>query len=101
MLPVYDDIDGELGVVKLKLKGGHGGHNGMRSIIERFGGQKDFPRVKIGIGRPNGQMDVAAYVLGKFRKDEMQTKAALVMDAVDAINAVCELGLEAALSGKR
>jgi peptidyl-tRNA hydrolase, PTH1 family len=98
---VFDDIDSDFGVVKIKQKGGHGGHNGMRSIIERFSGQRDFPRVKIGIGRPTGQMTVASYVLGKFRKDEEDTKSIAVRDAVEAIESICALGMEAALSGRR
>ena len=101
VLVVFDDIDSDFGVVKVKQKGGHGGHNGMRSILGRFSGDQGFPRVKIGIGRPPGQMQVASYVLGRFRKEEVVTKDLAVREAVDAIESVCSLGLQLALSGKR
>jgi peptidyl-tRNA hydrolase, PTH1 family len=101
LLVVFDDIDSDFGVVKVKQKGGHGGHNGMRDIIAKFGGQSEFPRIKIGIGRPTGQMPVAAYVLGKWHKDELDEKDNAVREAVDAMTAVCELGVGLALSGKR
>lgn len=98
---LFDDLDSDFGVVRIKQKGGHGGHNGMRSIIGRFGNSKEFPRVKIGIGRPPGQMPAAAYVLGRFRKDEAEVKERAVIEAADAVDAICGLGLEIALSGKR
>ena len=98
---VHDDLDNDLGAVRVKQKGGHGGHNGMRSILERFANSRDFPRVKIGIGRPPGQLPVAAYVLGRFRKDEAEEKGLAVAAAADALDAICGLGLELALSGKR
>ena len=63
ILVVYDDLDLPLGKVRLRGKGGHGGHNGMRSITQHLSGSQDFPRIKIGIGRPAGQLPVAAFVL--------------------------------------
>lgn len=101
VLVVFDDIDSDFGDVKVKQKGGHGGHNGMRSILGRFNGDQGFPRVKIGVGRPPGQMQVAAYVLGRFKKDEIATKDLAVREAVEAMESVCGLGLQLALSGKR
>ena len=61
----------------------------------------DFPRIKLGIGRPPGQMDVAAYVLGSFSKSESNTKQAAITDALRAVESVIELGLETACSGQR
>lgn len=101
ILVIFDDIDSDAGVVKIKMKGGHGGHNGIRSIIARSGDQKDFPRVKIGVGRPPGQQQVATYVLGKFAKSEAGMVADSVQEAVRIAEAVCGLGLELAISGKR
>lgn len=61
---IYDDLDLPNAQVKLKLRGGHGGHNGMRSIIEHFRGNSDFPRLRIGIGRPtNGRIPIVKHVL--------------------------------------
>lgn len=63
VLVIYDDLDLPLGKVRLRAKGSHGGHNGMRSIVQHMKGSQDFPRLKIGIGRPQGQVPVAAFVL--------------------------------------
>ena len=101
MLVVYDDVDSEFGNVKFREKGGHGGHNGVRDIISRLGNSRDFPRVKIGIGRPPGQMQVESYVLSRFKKHEMEEKTFAVNVAVDAITAICEYGFDAAASGRR
>ena len=62
VLVVYDDMDMPHGTVRLRAKGGHGGHNGMRSIHQRLGGNSDFPRLRIGIGRPTTSIPIASYV---------------------------------------
>lgn len=64
LVVIHDDLDLEKGRIKLKVGGGHGGHNGLRSIIERCGA--DFVRIRIGIGRPEGGEDPADYVLKNF-----------------------------------
>ncbi len=74
LLVIHDDIDMRLGRVKLTLGGGHGGHNGIRSLVQYLGG-KDFYRLKIGIGRPgqdsvHPDISVEDYVLGKMSKEE-------------------------------
>jgi aminoacyl-tRNA hydrolase len=71
VLVVHDDLDLPTGKVRLRAKGGHGGHNGMRSITQHLKGSQDFPRLKIGIGRPAGQLPVASFVLqvGPFLTD--------------------------------
>ena len=63
ILVVSDDLDLPLGKVRLRGKGGHGGHNGMRSITQHLSGSQEFPRLKVGIGRPAGQLPVAEFVL--------------------------------------
>ena len=65
----HDDIDLEFGRVKIKKGGGNGGHNGLRSIDDLAG--RDYWRVRIGVGRPEGRGDVASYVLHKFKEDEI------------------------------
>lgn len=72
VLVIYDDMDLPFAKLRLLPKGGHGGHNGMRSIIDRFKGNRDFPRLRIGIGRPPGTMDPVGYVLRPFSKQERE-----------------------------
>ena len=69
---IYDDLDCEFGQVKVRMKGSHGGHNGIRSVIE-VSGRDQFPRIKVGIGRPRmPQMDVSSWVLSDFSKEELE-----------------------------
>jgi PTH1 family peptidyl-tRNA hydrolase len=70
LIVVYDDIDLPLGKVRMRLKGSHGGHNGMRSVIEVLG-TDEIRRVKVGVGRPEHRADVADHVLDRFRPDEL------------------------------
>ena len=69
MLVIFDDLDLPQGAVRLRPRGGSGGHKGMRSIMTQLGGQ-DFPRIRVGIGRPPGRMDPAAYVLQDYDDKE-------------------------------
>ena len=69
LLVIYDDLDMEVGKIRLRTKGSAGGHNGIKSIIKHIGTQ-EFKRVKIGIGRPKNNMSVIHHVLGKFDEDD-------------------------------
>jgi PTH1 family peptidyl-tRNA hydrolase len=69
LLVIYDDMDLPLGTIRLRPRGGAGGHKGMRSIIEALGGQ-EFPRLRVGIGRPPGGEDAVDYVLSDFTLEE-------------------------------
>jgi peptidyl-tRNA hydrolase, PTH1 family len=89
---VHDDLDLPEGDVRVKVGGGAGGHNGLRSIIQHFG--NNFVRVRIGIGRPPVGMSVTDYVLGRM---ESAVKEA-VPRAADAVEAVVESGPEAAMN---
>lgn len=97
MLVVYDDLDLPLGTVRLRPEGGSGGHKGMRSIIEHLGGQ-NFPRLRIGIGRPPGQMDPAAYVLQGFSAEEQPLVEEALERAVAAIETWLREGVVMAMS---
>src|SRR3989442_8081829 len=70
LILVYDDIDLPLGTVRVRMKGSHGGHNGVRSVIEA-GGTEEVRRVKVGIGRPDNKADVPDHVLARFEPDEL------------------------------
>jgi PTH1 family peptidyl-tRNA hydrolase len=97
LLVVYDDLDLSLGVVRLRPEGGSGGHKGIQSIIEHLGGQ-DFSRLRLGIGRPPGRMDPAAYVLQDFSADEEPLVEEMLERAVAAMETwLCE-GVEAAMN---
>ncbi|EES03474.1 hypothetical protein BDA96_03G287300 [Sorghum bicolor] len=69
---MYDDLDLPFAKLRLLPKGGHGGHNGMRSIVNHLKQSRDFPRLRIGIGRPPGKMDPANFVLRPFNKKEQE-----------------------------
>ncbi|WP_428353178.1 aminoacyl-tRNA hydrolase [Methyloprofundus sp.] len=71
ILVVHDELDFDVGVLKLKVGGGHGGHNGLRDIIASLG-VKDFKRLRVGIGRPNPGKQVVDYVLSDFSKNDLQ-----------------------------
>ncbi|MCM1132569.1 MAG: aminoacyl-tRNA hydrolase [Ruminococcus flavefaciens] len=72
LIVIYDDISLEPGRLRIRRKGSHGGHNGIRSIIE-LTGRDDFPRIKMGVGKkPHPDYDLAKWVLGKFRKDDAE-----------------------------
>lgn len=84
LLVVHDDIDLPFGRLRLQSGGGTGGHNGLRSI-EGALGHRSFSRLKVGVGRPPGRMDPAAFVLRRFTKAERQEVDLLVADAVDVV----------------
>eukprot|EP00850_Spirogloea_muscicola_P002555 SM000010S04193 [mRNA] locus=s10:144289:146209:- [translate_table: standard] len=98
VLVMYDDLDLATGTLKLLPKGGHGGHNGMRSIIQHLKSSKDFPRIRIGIGRPPGSMEAAAYVLQKFDKTSRELVNLSVERGVSVLRMIMEEGLEKAVS---
>lgn len=96
LLVVYDELDLPLGSLRLRPKGGAGGHNGMKSIIQYLG--TDFPRLRLGIGRPPGQMDPAAYVLRDFTKEELVLVDQLLGRAQEAVESFIKSGVELAMT---
>ena len=84
MLVVHDDIDLAFGRLKIKEKGGDGGHKGVRSIIDAFGGG-DFTRLRIGVGRPEVGGNAADYVLGKFTIEEKNVLNQIIDAGRDAV----------------
>lgn len=92
IIVVYDDVDIDTGSIRIREKGSAGSHNGMKSIIYQI--QTDqFPRVRIGIGRPEFG-DLADYVLGRFPKDEL----AAISDAIERAALACETIVEDGVS---
>jgi peptidyl-tRNA hydrolase, PTH1 family len=90
MLVIHDDIDLAFGRLKIKEKGGHGGHNGIRSIMDAFGGG-EFMRLRIGVGRSEAGENVTGHVLGRFSADKAEMVTRVVAVARDAVvTLLCE-----------
>ena len=87
LILVYDDIDLPLGAVRVRMKGSHGGHNGVRSVIDALG-TTDIRRVKVGIGRPEHKGDVPDHVLTVFDTDELPTVDTAVAEAAQKVLAL-------------
>lgn len=92
---LHDELDIDFGRIRLKLGGGEGGHNGLRSVAAALG-TKDFQRVRIGVGRPPGRKDPAAYVLETFSTVERPEVPTICEQAADATELLLAQGLEAA-----
>jgi PTH1 family peptidyl-tRNA hydrolase len=92
---LHDELDIEFGLIRLKLGGGEGGHNGLRSVASALG-TKDFQRVRIGVGRPPGRKDPAAYVLENFSAVQRPEVPTICEQAADATELLLAQGLESA-----
>ncbi|HCP44496.1 MAG TPA: aminoacyl-tRNA hydrolase [Deltaproteobacteria bacterium] len=98
VLVVHDDLDLPFGTVKVKGGGGHGGHNGLRDLVQKLGGS-DFVRVRVGIGRPQGPMDTKSWVLSRWSQAEDGLLSAIMDRAQEAIEAVLRDGVKSAMNG--
>ncbi len=96
VLVAYDELDIPFGHLRLRMKGGAGGHNGMRSVIQHLG--PDFPRLRLGIGRPPGRVPPAAFVLQEFDDAELNQVDALLDAAASAVETFLTEGIEIAMS---
>lgn len=85
VLVIYDDLDLPFAKLRLLPKGGHGGHNGMKSVINHLKGSRDFPRLRIGIGRPAGKMDAINFFLCSFNKQEREELQFAFQNGLEAI----------------
>lgn len=92
LVAVHDELDLPYGALRLKLGGGDNGHNGLRSIRQATG-TGDFHRLRVGIGRPPGQMDPAAFVLRDFSTGERKELPVLLEQAADAVESLVVDGL--------
>jgi PTH1 family peptidyl-tRNA hydrolase len=101
LIVVHDEIDLELGIVRLKNGGGHGGHNGLRSIHEQLG-TGAFARLRMGVGRdpnkPPGSKDAAAWVLGDFSAAQDAVVTAMISAGCEDLESVLALGILAAMN---
>ncbi|NOT22041.1 MAG: aminoacyl-tRNA hydrolase [Nitrospiraceae bacterium] len=97
LILVHDDLDLDLGRLRIKQAGGHGGHNGIKSVIEAIG-TAQFVRVKIGIGRPAPRQDSADYVLQPFTKEELEVLNPCLDRAVESLECLVYRGTDVAMN---
>jgi PTH1 family peptidyl-tRNA hydrolase len=95
IVAIHDELDIPYGALRLKVGGGEGGHNGLRSMSRSLG-TKEYLRVRFGVGRPPGRQDPADYVLSDFSTAERKELEFLVDRAADAVELVVQRGLEPA-----
>jgi PTH1 family peptidyl-tRNA hydrolase len=96
IIVVYDDIDLELGALRIRKQGGAGTHNGMKSVVSVIG--KAFTRIRIGMGEPYNKEDIINYVIGKISKKEREVLDETVIDAVNAIKEIVTNGVDIAMN---
>ncbi len=97
IIVIYDDISLPVGKLRVRAKGSAGGHNGMKSIIGRLG-TEEFARVRIGIGEKPAGWDLADYVLGRFKSEELPLMREAVGNAVKACGLILSDGIETAMN---
>jgi PTH1 family peptidyl-tRNA hydrolase len=97
VIVVFDEMDIPSGKLRLRKSGGHGGHNGLRSIIEALG-SSDFPRIRVGVGRPAEGREPTGHLLGKPRESERARLSATIDLAVEALEVSLADGFEAAMN---
>jgi PTH1 family peptidyl-tRNA hydrolase len=103
LLLIYDDLDLPVGKIRLRQSGGSGGHKGMSSIISALGSE-DFPRIRVGIGRPQAERQsisedaIVNYVLGNFSPQEEAITKPVIARVAEAIDCFLTEGIEAAMS---
>jgi PTH1 family peptidyl-tRNA hydrolase len=96
MLVVHDELDLPPGAARLKMGGGHGGHNGLKDIIAHLG-SKDFWRLRLGIGHPGERNEVSDYVLSQARREERELIDEAIQRSLAVANLVIEGKTEAAM----
>ena len=95
VIVIYDDISLEVGRLRIREKGSHGGHNGIKSIIANLGTDV-FPRVKIGVGAPKGNL--VSHVLGKFSEDEIEVLRETIKASSDAVSIIMKADTKEAMN---
>lgn len=97
VLVIYDDMDLPVGRLRMRLSGSAGGHNGMKSIIAHLGSQ-EFPRLRIGIGKSDGEKTTISHVLGKFAPAESKATEEILSISVKAIELSLKAGIEQSMN---
>ena len=97
ILVIYDDMDIDIGKVKIRKKGGAGSHNGMKSVVEDLKSE-NFPRIRVGIGTPKDKSDSIYYVIGPIPKEEQEILDKATTKAKDAIIEILKSGIDVAMN---
>jgi PTH1 family peptidyl-tRNA hydrolase len=97
LIVVHDDLDLDFGSIRIKRKGGHGGHRGVRSIIQALDGS-EFTRLKVGIGRPSEESEPSDFVLDPFEQGEREHLDEILSRAVAAVETLLVEGVEEAMN---
>lgn len=98
ILLLYDEMSLPNGVMRIQPKGGHGHHNGVKSVMEHLDGCRDFPRLCIGIGNPPGAMDMRAYLLQKFSLEERYQVDSALEQGVEAVRTLVLRGFNGSVN---
>ncbi|KMZ65966.1 Peptidyl-tRNA hydrolase [Zostera marina] len=98
VIVIFDDMELSCGILRLQPRGGHGAHKGIMNVMKHFRGNKDFGRLRIGIGKPPGQMDPKAYVLQKFNKTANNQIDDALHEGVQLLKTVLVKGLAECMS---
>ena len=97
LIIIYDDIDIQKGIAKIRKKGGAGTHNGMKSVIEELASE-EFPRIRVGIGTPEFKNDMVNYVLGHIPEEEYKLLQTGVEKAALAVEEIVRSGIDTAMN---
>jgi peptidyl-tRNA hydrolase, PTH1 family len=97
LIVLYDDVDIEFGKIRIRPKGSSGTHNGMKSVIFHLHSDA-FPRIRIGIGRPKEQWNLADFVLSKFDEEEQKIAHQAIVKSCDGIKEILSNGLDKAMN---
>lgn len=89
LIVIYDDITLDVGGLRVRKKGSAGGHNGMKSIIANLG-TMDFQRIRVGIGEKPAKMDLADWVLGHFKKEDMEALQDALSESTEAVKLILD-----------
>lgn len=97
LLVIYDDIDVEPGKIKIRMKGGPGSHNGMKSVVNEVG-TEEFPRVRVGIGQPIIKLAMIDYVIGYVPEEELKILNDGIEKAEEAVEEILKHGIDYAMN---
>jgi PTH1 family peptidyl-tRNA hydrolase len=97
LIVVHDDIDIEFGRIKIKEKGGTGGHKGIKSVMDAYG-DGGFIRLRIGVGRPESSQDVSNFVLERFKATERNVWDQIIAGASEAVVSLLRLGVHESMN---